>query len=158
MADAMPNFLPPSNLASTMFAPGAGQLAEEFGITSSTVATFTVSIYVLGFMVGPLFLAPLSELYGRLVIYHACNLVYIAFTVGCALSTNTAMFLVFRFIAGCACAGPLTIGGGTIADMMPQDKRGKAMAMFVVGPLLGPVRISYQLLRRDLTNWFLYRV
>ncbi|KAI2641563.1 MFS general substrate transporter [Hypomontagnella submonticulosa] len=127
-----------ANLASTMFAPGAGQLAEEFGITSSTVATFTVSIYVLGFMVGPLFLAPLSELYGRLVIYHACNLVYIAFTVGCALSTNTAMFLVFRFIAGCACAGPLTIGGGTIADMMPQDKRGKAMAMFVVGPLLGP--------------------
>ncbi|KAI0378626.1 MFS general substrate transporter [Hypomontagnella monticulosa] len=127
-----------ANLASTMFAPGAGELAREFSITSLTVATFTVSIYVLGFMVGPLFLAPLSELYGRLIIYHVCNFFYIAFTLGCALSTNTAMFLVFRFIAGCACAGPLTIGGGTIADMTPQDKRGKAMAMFVVGPLLGP--------------------
>lgn len=121
-----------------MFAPGAAQLVQEFHITSSVVATFTVSIYVLGFMVGPMFLAPLSELYGRLIIYHVCNVFYLAFTLGCALSKNTPMFLVFRFIAGCASAGPLTIGGGTIADVTPQEKRGKAMAMFVVGPLLGP--------------------
>ncbi|OTA86500.1 hypothetical protein M434DRAFT_24182 [Hypoxylon sp. CO27-5] len=127
-----------ANLASTMFAPGAAELVREFHVTSSVVATFTVSIYVLGFMVGPMFLAPLSELYGRLVIYHVCNVFYLAFTLGCALSKNTPMFLVFRFIAGCASAGPLTIGGGTIADVTPQEKRGKAMAMFVVGPLLGP--------------------
>ncbi|KAI1376643.1 MFS general substrate transporter [Hypoxylon crocopeplum] len=127
-----------ANLASTMFAPGAADLAREFNVTSSIVATFTVSIYVLGFMVGPLFFAPLSELYGRLVIYHVCNVIYLAFTLGCALSRNTAMFLVFRFIAGCAAAGPMTIGGGTIADITLVEKRGKVMAMFIVGPILGP--------------------
>ncbi|KAI0119299.1 MFS general substrate transporter [Daldinia grandis] len=127
-----------ANLASTMFAPGAAELAQEFRITSSVLATFTVSIYVLGFMIGPLFLAPLSELYGRLAIYHICNLIYLGFTLGCALSKNTAMFLVFRLFAGCASSGPMTIGGGTIADVTLQENRGKAMAMFVVGPLLGP--------------------
>ncbi|KAI1446987.1 MFS general substrate transporter [Annulohypoxylon stygium] len=127
-----------ANLAATMFAPGAAALAAEFHVTSSTVATFTVSIYVLGFMVGPLFLAPFSELYGRLPIYYVCNFVYICFTLGCALSTNVGMFLAFRFLAGCASAGPLTIGGGTIADVTPQDKRGTAMASFLLGPLLGP--------------------
>lgn len=122
-----------------MFAPGADQLAADFHITSSTVATFTVSIYVLGFVVGPLFVAPLSELYGRLILYHICTVFYFAFTAGCAFSTNTAMFLVFRFICGCAAAGPMTIGGGTVADTTSKEKRGVAMALFFSGPLLGPV-------------------
>ncbi|KAI5865600.1 MFS general substrate transporter [Durotheca rogersii] len=128
-----------ANLASTMFAPGAKDLIKEFGITSSIVGTFTVSIYVLGFMIGPLAFAPLSELYGRLGMYHVCNVVYLAFTLGCALSNDVASFLVFRFICGCASAGPLTIGGGTIADVTVPKKRAKALAMFIVGPLIGPV-------------------
>ncbi|KAK2678868.1 Major facilitator superfamily [Fusarium oxysporum f. sp. vasinfectum] len=128
-----------ANLAATMFAPGAAELADEFNITNSTVTAMTVSLYVLGFALGPLLLAPLSELYGRLIVYYFCNLVYIAFTFGCAFSTNVAMFLVFRIIAGCAASGPMSIGGGTVADLFVQEERGKAMALFTVGPLLGPV-------------------
>ncbi|PVI02595.1 MFS general substrate transporter [Periconia macrospinosa] len=128
-----------SNLASVMFAPGAPNLVSDFHITSSMVASFTVSIYILGFVFGPFFLASLSEIYGRLWLYHICNAVYLAFTIGCALSTNTAMFLVFRFICGCAASGPMTIGGGTIADLYQAQERGKAMSLFGLGPLLGPV-------------------
>ncbi|KAK2612517.1 MFS transporter fsa7 [Conoideocrella luteorostrata] len=128
-----------ANLAATMFAPGAQELAEEFHITSTTVESMTVSLYVLGFALGPLVLAPLSELYGRLIIYHVYNIVYFAFTTGCAFSTNVAMFLVFRFICGCAASGPMSIGGGTVADVTLQEKRGKAMALFTMGPILGPV-------------------
>lgn len=128
------------NLAATMFAPGAEQLVNEFRVTDSTVAAMTVSLYVLGFALGPLILAPLSELYGRLIVYHFCNVVYFAFTAGCAFSTDVAMFLVFRIICGCAASGPMSIGGGTVADITPQEERGKAMALFAMGPLLGPVR------------------
>ena len=122
-----------------MFAPGAAALAAEFGITSHTVTTLTVSIYLCGFALGPMFIAPLSELYGRLVVYHTCNVIYIAFIIGCALGRNTAMFLAFRFLAGCAASGPLTVGGGTVADVVPPAQRGKVMSVFFVGPLLGPV-------------------
>ncbi|KAH8673244.1 major facilitator superfamily domain-containing protein [Ilyonectria robusta] len=128
-----------ANLAATMFAPGAEQLVNEFRVTDSTVAAMTVSLYVLGFALGPLILAPLSELYGRLIVYHFCNIVYFAFTAGCAFSTNVTMFLVFRIICGCAASGPMSIGGGTVADITPQEERGKAMALFAMGPLLGPV-------------------
>ncbi|KAH8165032.1 hypothetical protein CIB48_g3176 [Xylaria polymorpha] len=128
-----------ANLAATMFAPGAEQLAAEFRITDPTIEAFTVSIYVLGFALGPIFLAPLSELYGRLVIYHVCNIFYTGFTIGCAFSTNVAMFLVFRILCGIAASGPMSIGGGTIADITPQEERGKAIALFGIGPLLGPV-------------------
>ncbi|KZL75808.1 fluconazole resistance protein 1 [Colletotrichum incanum] len=127
-----------SNIAAIIFAPGAQYLVKEFGIKDSMVASLTVSIYVLGYCVGPFLIAPLSEIYGRLVVYHVCNLVYEAFTVGCALSTNSSAFLVFRFLCGCAGAAPMAVGGGTIADLYMADERGKAMAIFSLGPLLGP--------------------
>jgi MFS family permease len=122
-----------------MFAPGAAALAHEFHITSSTITSLTVSIYLAGIAIGPMVIAPLSELYGRLVIYHTCNVIYIGFTIGCALSKNTGMFLGFRFLAGCASSGPATVGGGTVADVFPPAQRGKIMSLLFVGPLLGPV-------------------
>jgi MFS family permease len=123
-----------------MYAPGAASLAKEFHITSSTVVSLTVSIYLCGFAVGPMLIAPLSELYGRLVIYHTCNVFYIGFIIGCALATSTGMFLAFRVLAGCAASGPLVVGGGTVADVVLPAQRGRAMSLFIVGPLLGPVR------------------
>ncbi|KAH7115833.1 major facilitator superfamily domain-containing protein [Dendryphion nanum] len=128
-----------SNLAAVMFAPGAAALCTEFGITNSVVAALTVSIYILGFALGPLFISPMSEIYGRLIVYHVGNFIYIGFTIGCALSTNASTFLVFRFICGIAAASPMSIGGGTVADIYPPKERGKAMALFGLGPLLGPI-------------------
>ena len=104
-----------------------------------TIVSLIVSIYLCGFAIGPMLIAPLSELYGRLVIYHTCNVLYIGFIIGCALGKSTGMFLVFRFLAGCASSGPLTVGGGTVADVVPPEKRGRAMSLVFIGPLLGPV-------------------
>lgn len=129
------------NLAAVIFAPGADALSDDFGITNSVVAAMTITIYVLGFALGPLFISPMSEIYGRLPIYHVGNFAYLGFTVGCALSTKTGMFLAFRFIAGCVAASPMTIGGGTVADLYEPKERGRAMALFGAGPLLGPVSV-----------------
>lgn len=126
-----------------MYAPGAASLAKQFHIESSTVVSLTVSLYLAGFALGPMFIAPLSELYGRLPIYHICNTVYIGFIIGCALATNTGMFLAFRLLAGIAASGPLTVGGGTVADVIPPAQRGRAMSLFVAGPLLGPVGVDF---------------
>jgi MFS family permease len=46
-------------------------------------------------------IAPMSEMYGRLPLYHACNVLFISFTVGAAVSTSMSMFIVFRFFMGC---------------------------------------------------------
>jgi MFS family permease len=127
------------NLAAVMFAPGALALVSDFNITNTVVASLAVAIYILGFSVGPLFLASMSETYGRIIVYHCCNVVYIGFTIGCALSTDSAIVLVFRFLCGCAASSPMAVGGGTIADLHVPEERGKAMAIFGIGPLLGPV-------------------
>lgn len=60
-----------------MFAPGVPELLREFESTSSELATFCVSVYVLGFAAGPMLFAPLSEIYGRSPVYHVTNVGFI---------------------------------------------------------------------------------
>jgi hypothetical protein len=132
---SMMTFLTP--LASSMFAPGVPQLMHDFDSSSTLLATFVVSVYVLGFAVGPLIVAPLSELYGRLAIYHTCNIGFIVFTIACAYAPNITSFIIFRFFQGCWGVAPLTIGGGTIVDMVPAERRGRIMSVCVSFLFLG---------------------
>ncbi|CAJ2499748.1 Uu.00g026010.m01.CDS01 [Anthostomella pinea] len=128
-----------SPLASSIFAPGVPQVVMEFHSTSLEIATFVVSVYLLGFAAGPILIAPLSEIYGRVIVYHVCNVGFVAFAVGCALAPSLNSLIAFRFLFGIFGSAPLTNGGGTIADMIAQEKRGAALAAYSIGPLLGPV-------------------
>jgi len=121
-----------------MFAPGIPKIMVEFNEFSSTTATFLLSVYILGFAFGPLFVAPLSETYGRSPCYHTGNVLFTVFSVGAALSNSMGMLMAFRFLMGLAGSVPITIGSGSIADVMPVEKRGRAMAAWAMGPLLGP--------------------
>lgn len=143
-----------------MFAPGVPNVLDEFNTDSDAIATFVVSIFVLGFAFGPLIVAPCSELYGRNVVYHTCNIFFVIFTICNAVSTNIGMLLAFRFLAGFAGVGvsrtrrscsfvqnadalqAVTIGSGTISDMVPAKRRGLAMSCWSLGPLFGPVIVS----------------
>ncbi|EON99451.1 putative major facilitator superfamily protein [Phaeoacremonium minimum UCRPA7] len=84
------------------------------------------------------FLTVITELYGRSILYNIGNLCFTVFTVGAALSNSIGMLMAFRFLMGLAGAVPITIGSGSIADVMPVEKRGRAMAAWALGPLLGP--------------------
>ncbi|KAL7621682.1 hypothetical protein AAE478_009009 [Parahypoxylon ruwenzoriense] len=126
-------------LASSMLAPGVPEMMAEFGTSDNQIATFVVSVFMLGFALGPILLAPLSELYGRLPIYHVCNVLFVIFSVGCAVAQNVGMLISFRFLAGSAGVAVVTCGSGSIADMMPPEKRGRAMSVWSLGPLLGPI-------------------
>lgn len=130
------------NLATTMFAPGAAVMQREFGFESENVEILTITIASLGFALGQLFVPPLSEVFGRMPIYRASAVLYLGFTAGCARSTHVAEFLVFRLCTGLAAASYMSTGGGTVADLLPKEERGVAMAIFTAGPLFGPVCLA----------------
>lgn len=111
----------------------------EFNSTNEQLASFIVSVYLLGYCFGPLVVAPLSEIYGRLPLYHICNVLFVVFNVACAKAPTLATLIIFRFLAGLAGCCPLTLGAGSLADIISKEKRGGAMASWVLGPLLGPV-------------------
>ncbi|KAE9987066.1 hypothetical protein EG328_003848 [Venturia inaequalis] len=126
-------------LASVLFTPAIPEVMKDFKSTNSTLASFVVSVYILGYAFGPMLLAPLSEMYGRTIVYHVTNILFVGFTVGCALSTNMGMLIAFRFLTGVCGSCPITIGGGTVADLFRTEQRGAAMAAWSLGPLIGPV-------------------
>ncbi|KAJ5096989.1 MFS transporter cpaT, partial [Penicillium angulare] len=126
-------------LGSSMFAPGIPELIADFHLTSTELESFAVSVYLLGYCFGPLIIAPVSEMYGRRIVYNTCNLIYIIFTIACAVAPEIGSLIVFRFFAGIGGSCPLTIGAGSIADMFVQEQRGSAMAAWAIGPLIGPV-------------------
>ncbi|ETS86082.1 hypothetical protein PFICI_04107 [Pestalotiopsis fici W106-1] len=131
------SFLVP--LVSSMLAPAVEEIMAEFGTDSDLFATFVVSIFVLGFASGPLLLAPLSEVYGRVPIYNTTNFMFLIFTILCAISQSEDMLLAFRFLSGFVGVATITIGSGTIADLMPREERGKALSFWSIGTILGPM-------------------
>ncbi|KAL0942972.1 transporter C1529.01-like protein 10 [Colletotrichum truncatum] len=122
-----------------MFAPGVPQLMKEFGSTSPTLASFVVSVFVLGFAFGPLVMAPSSELWGRLPVYWVSGAGFVGFNAACARAESLGELIAYRFAAGAFGSAPLSNGGASIADIVRPDKRAAAMAIFALGPLLGPV-------------------
>jgi MFS family permease len=93
---------------------------------------------VLGFAVGPLLWAPMSELYGRQMVFIISYGGFTAFIAGSAGAKNISTLLVLRFFAGSFGSSPFTNAGGQIADVFNAAERGLAMSLFALAPFLGP--------------------
>jgi multidrug resistance protein len=121
-----------------MCAPSIPLVMQEFHNSSELYGVWVLSVYVLGFAFGPLIAAPLSELYGRLVVYHIFNTFFLIFIVACAVSDSLGMLAGFRFLAGLAGSGPITLGAGSVGDFVVPHRRGIAIAVWSIGALMGP--------------------
>lgn len=123
--------------SSSAYNGGVWDLIRQFHI-SQEVAIVGVSLYVLGFAIGPLLWAPLSEMYGRRSIFIISFTCMTVFTVGAACAQSIAALLVLRFFAGATGASIMTNGPGVIADMFNVSQRGLATGVFAMAPFLGP--------------------
>lgn len=126
-----------TTFASSAYSGGIKQVIGSFDI-SQEIATLGISLYVLGFALGPLVWAPLSELYGRRKIFFFSFMAATAFSAGAGGSGSISALLVLRFLAGSIGSAPLSNAPGVIADMFDKSERGMAMCMFSGAPFLGP--------------------
>src|ERR1700733_6394065 len=93
--------------------------------------------------------APLSEIFGRRPIYASTLLLAIIFTIPGAVAKNIATLLVTRAIAGIAFSAPMTLVGGTLADMWKNEERGVPMAAFSAAPFIVSNRsVAFSLMLR----------
>lgn len=125
-------------LLSSVYAGGRDGIVLEFGI-GNEVFTLGVSLFVLGFALGPLLWAPLSELFGRQILYALTYGALTALNAGAAGSKNIQTLIILRFLAGAFGSSPLTGAVGVIADIFAAKDRGPAMSLFAAAPFLGPV-------------------
>ncbi|KAF1964914.1 MFS multidrug transporter-like protein [Bimuria novae-zelandiae CBS 107.79] len=126
------------SFCSSAFSGGIRQILVEFDV-SQEVVTLGISLFVLGFALGPLLWAPFSELYGRQKVFFGTFLAFVAFNAGAAGSQNIWTLLILRFFGGAFGSSPLTNAGGVVADLFAAKERGLAMSIFSCAPFMGPV-------------------
>lgn len=124
------------SLASSAYSGSIGGVIQHFNI-SEEVATLGLSLYVIGFSIGPLLWAPLSENVGRQIPFFISFLLLAAFCAGCAAAQNIQTLLILRFFAGAFGSSPLTNAGGVVSDMFTSRQRGLALCLFASTPYIG---------------------
>ena len=107
--------------------------------TSENTTNLSIGFYMLSLAIFPLFWSSFCETSGRRTIYIISFSMNLLWSILSALSTNTAMFIVMRMLAGGASASVQTVGAGTLADIWHVKERGRAMGYFYLGPLMGPL-------------------
>ncbi|GAB7351888.1 hypothetical protein MBLNU459_g2433t1 [Dothideomycetes sp. NU459] len=127
-----------SPVASSMVAPALGTISREFNITNTAQEELVLSIFVLAYAIGPLFLGPMSELYGRVRVLQLANAFYFVWNLACGFAQNKGELMAFRFLAGFGGSAPLAIGGGLLSDCWKAEERGRAISIYSLAPLLGP--------------------
>ncbi|KAJ5990223.1 MFS general substrate transporter [Penicillium canescens] len=127
-----------SPVSSTMVAPALDSMAFDLKVTSETEQYLMMSIFLLAYALGPFIIAPLSEMYGRVVILQSANMFYLVFNIVCGFATSPGQMFAFRFLSGFGGSAPQAIGGGVLSDCWRKEERGAATALYSLMPFLGP--------------------
>ncbi|KAJ5234354.1 uncharacterized protein N7469_003522 [Penicillium citrinum] len=122
---------------SSMYTVTYDQLMVEFGC-SREVATLGLSFFIWGLGIGPLFLSPLSEFFGRRNIYMVSFSLFLIWLIPCAVAKNIQTMLVCRFFNGLSGAAFLSVAGGTVGDMFDRQELAFPMMLYTASPFIGP--------------------
>lgn len=125
-------------MGSVIVLPVLTDIAHDFHSTA-TITNLSVAVYMLAMSIFPLWWSSFSETVGRRTIYLVSFALFVLWGVLSAVSTNIAMLVVMRVLSGGAAASVQAVGAGTIADIWEPKERGRAMGIFYLGPLCGPL-------------------
>jgi MFS family permease len=104
-----------SLMSTSMLAPAL--LDIETGLsTGGSETNLTLSIYVLALAFGPLFISPLSEVFGRRKVYLLCHVWYILWNAVAPVGKTKALLIVGRFLSG------LGASIGLAVSILPLNK------------------------------------
>lgn len=137
-----------STIGSSIPSGASHQLQADFNITNEYLLVLPVSVFLIGYILGPMIFAPLSEHYGRKIVMISTFLVFTAFILGCALAPTFPALVVMRLIVGIGASTPVSVIGGIYADIYDTPRgRGTAVASFMAattwGPVCGPTVSGY---------------
>jgi multidrug resistance protein len=146
------------SLFSTLYTSGIPGLQDEFHV-SKLVALLGVTTYLLGMAVGSLFVAPMSELFGRRPVYIVSMTVFLVLILPTALASNTTGIIVVRFFVGFFGSAMMSNSPASVNDIISDEHRAMAFGFWSIGPANGPVYgpiiggFVFQYLGWRWTNW-----
>jgi multidrug resistance protein len=125
-------------MGSATIMPALTMVAHDFHV-SDTVTNLSVALYMLSMSIFPLWWSSFSETLGRRTVYIVSFMMFVVFAILSAVAKSISMLIVMRMLSGGAAASVQAVGAGTIADIWEVKERGRAMGIFYLGPLCGPL-------------------
>ncbi|KAL4894833.1 major facilitator superfamily domain-containing protein [Aspergillus ambiguus] len=138
---------------SSIYAGGLWDTMEDFHC-SREVAILGISLFVLGFGVGPMLWGPLSEVYGRRLTLSLSLGLFTVFSAAAAGTQTIYALVILRFFASSLGSAPWAVTSGILSDTFPAARRGLYGSLFTgsafFGPALGPIRPFVLLFREPI--------
>jgi DHA1 family multidrug resistance protein-like MFS transporter len=127
-------------IGSSLYTASIPDIMSIFSV-SGTAAALGLSLYVVGYGVGPLLFAPLSEIpaIGRNPPYIYTYIIFVALSIATALVDNFAGLLVLRFLLGFFGAPALANAGASYGDFFGPREMPYVIALWGGGATLSPV-------------------
>lgn len=121
-------------LTGDRLAAGAtGPISEHFHVSSEAKLILPTSMYLVGYVAGPMIWGPLSESYGRKWVMIGSFAFFTVFAIASAVAPNFAALVVFRLMVGLGGSCAISVVGGVCADVYHDPvARGRSMAIFMV--------------------------
>ncbi|KAG9247382.1 major facilitator superfamily domain-containing protein [Calycina marina] len=129
------SFLAP--ISSTSILAGIPEVTATYH-TTGDIINISNALYMFFMGISPCFWGPLSQVYGRRNICLITAVLFIACSIGTALSPNLASYFIFRILTAFEGTSFLTVGAACIGDIYRPTERGTAMGWFLSGTLIGP--------------------
>lgn len=123
-------------MVSTIMAPAINTIAMELNM-NTTESMMALSIYLLATAFGPLFIGPLSEVYGRAPVLHASNIWFLIWNLLCGFAKTKGTLIAARLLAGLGASAVYALAGGVLGDVWRPEQRGKSLGIYLLIPLLG---------------------
>ena len=92
-------------------------------------ASYSMSIFLIGWAVGGLTFGALGDRFGRAKILSVCVLLYSLFTGLSAFSTGFWDFCLYRFLTGLGVGGVFGLSVALVADSVPDHARAPALGL-----------------------------
>lgn len=126
--------------------PALPALREHFGVDERTIA-WVFNTFVLFNLIGLPFMAKMSDLFGRRVLYVADVLLFAAGSLVVALAPSFEVLLVGRALQGLGASGIFPAASAVVGDTFPPERRGRALGLlgavfgiaFMIGPILAGI-------------------
>lgn len=149
-------------MGAAIYTPGIPEIMQEFN-TSARKATVPLTVFVVGYGVGPMILSPLSEHapLGRNPLYLITLFLYVIVQIPTAKAKSINELIGLRLLAGFLASPALSTGGATLGDIFPVDKLYLGLVLWGIsaccGPTLGPLLggIVSQLIDWRWTFWLM---
>ncbi|EAU53963.1 multidrug effflux MFS transporter [Mariprofundus ferrooxydans] len=124
------------------YLPSFPDIGTELSATHAQMQ-LTLSLYLFAAATSTLIYGPLSDGFGRRRVIMAALLIYVAASIGCALTATIDQLILLRIGQGLSASAGMVIGRAMVRDVYhgadAQRVMSRVMLLFAIAPAIAPV-------------------